>query len=57
MDQEVKTKTWTTPIVERINLEFDKDMTGPCVGSSTEPGTSCPTAGCYNPDGPPPPAE
>ena len=48
MDQVVKTKTWTTPIVERINLEFDKDMSNPCMGSTTSPDAACPHTNCVN---------
>ena len=52
MDQEAKKKTWITPVVERINLEFDKDMTSPCVASNVEPSpaTSCGAGtGCFAP--------
>ena len=50
MDQVVKTKTWTTPIVERINLEFDKDMSNVCIASLNEPEAGCgetSSTGCF----------
>jgi len=50
MDQELKKKTWTTPIVERINLEFDKDMSNACIASISNPEAGCgetSSTGCF----------
>ena len=47
MDKAMKKKEWITPTVERIDLEFDKEMTLVCVASANMPAgaTSCGAAG------------
>lgn len=50
--ESVGKKAWTKPVIEKINLEFDKEMNvgAACHGSNNEPTTgSCgvPNGACF----------